>query len=541
MIDGRISDDRRQYCRQRRPPQIAAMKRLIPSLLLIVVILLVTENRCLVADAFAGPKSRSTKTHQFSLQRINHQSALFSASSSTDDSDTSNNDDTSNASKREMLKFAIPALGIYLTNPLLSNIDNAFVGRTVGALGLAALSPATLCIDQALYLFSFLSRATTGLASRAYSSTINTSEKEAKSRMKDAASPAFSVSIFCGILLSLFYTFNASNILQILNVDSMLYTSATSYIHYRGIVSWAAMSQAVLLSLFMVAKDAITPLKIISAAAILNVIGDALFCVGFKWGCGGAAAATSLATLLSSAWMVVALKKRDMMPQLKIPTRKECSSLMEFTGPLLAITLTRMAGFINMQKTAMTLGTESLAGYQLVMNLLTFYLLFGEPLSQLGQTKLPALIDGDKTKDAMATFKSIMTISVFAAAGVGGIAYLTALLGPGLFSSNVAVQQVAKSTAPTLFWAVAMTIMGIAVDGTMMASRDFGWMLGLGVSSFVMQAKLLTYCHSVGDIVRTFTLRLGTYTVFSTARALLGFGNIGRAIRGEKKVEDGDR
>ena len=72
------------------------------------------------------------------------------------------------ASKREMLSFAIPALGIYLTNPLLSNIDNAFVGRTVGTAGLAALSPATLCTDQMLYLFSFLGRATTGIVSRAY-------------------------------------------------------------------------------------------------------------------------------------------------------------------------------------------------------------------------------------------------------------------------------------------------------------------------------------------------------------------------------------
>jgi Na+-driven multidrug efflux pump len=31
-----------------------------------------------------------------------------------------------------MLKFAVPALGIYLMQPLLSNIDNSFVGRTVG-------------------------------------------------------------------------------------------------------------------------------------------------------------------------------------------------------------------------------------------------------------------------------------------------------------------------------------------------------------------------------------------------------------------------
>jgi hypothetical protein len=72
------------------------------------------------------------------------------------------------SSKRELLRFAIPALGIYLANPLLSNIDNAFVGRTVGTAGLAALSPATICTDQSLYLFSFLGRATTGIVARAY-------------------------------------------------------------------------------------------------------------------------------------------------------------------------------------------------------------------------------------------------------------------------------------------------------------------------------------------------------------------------------------
>jgi hypothetical protein len=75
------------------------------------------------------------------------------------------------SSKRNMLTFAIPALGIYLANPLLSNIDNAFVGRTVGTAGLAALSPATICTDQMLYMFAFLGRATTGMVSRAYAST----------------------------------------------------------------------------------------------------------------------------------------------------------------------------------------------------------------------------------------------------------------------------------------------------------------------------------------------------------------------------------
>ena len=97
------------------------------------------------------------------------------ASKSTSGTSTSNVDEET--SKRSMLSFAIPALGIYLSNPLLSNIDNAFVGQTVGTKGLAALSPATICTDQMLYLFSFLSRATTGLVSRAYGSTSSSKNK----------------------------------------------------------------------------------------------------------------------------------------------------------------------------------------------------------------------------------------------------------------------------------------------------------------------------------------------------------------------------
>ena len=273
-----------------------------------IAVLLICTNYCLlVADAFSySPhhhkklvlnQFHSSANHKRALLPRYSSSCLFSSQDDTsnNNNESSNSDKTSSSSssssetsKRQMLKFAIPALGIYLTNPLLSNIDNAFVGRTVGAMGLAALSPATLCIDQALYLFSFLSRATTGLASRAYSSSqqstndINSeeeTEEAAKTRMKEAASPAFSISIFCGVIMSLLYLTCVPQILQALNVDPLLHTSATSYIHWRGAISWAAMSQAVLLSLFMVMKDAVTPLKIIASAAIFNVLGDGLFCV----------------------------------------------------------------------------------------------------------------------------------------------------------------------------------------------------------------------------------------------------------------------
>ena len=399
-----------------------------------------------------------------------------------------------------MLSFAIPALGIYLSNPLLSNIDNAFVGQTVGTKGLAALSPATICTDQMLYLFSFLSRATTGLVSRAYGSTSSSKNKSDSDdgggntvAAKEAASAPLTVALVCGIVLSVFYAIMTPKLLSILNVNVTLRQSAASYIYWRGSIAWAALVQSVCLSVMMATRDAITPLKIISISAIVNVIGDYLLCVyPLKLGCSGAAIATAIATLVSSSCMIQALRQKKILPRIKIPKKEQFFGLLEFTGPLLAITVTRLIGFINMQRTAMRLSVQHTAAYQLSINLVLFFLLFGEPLSQLSQTKLPSLIDSvlhnnennnsnknnenesdqngsservdtgsDNEKAAAlvrATFKSVLSLGAWTALGIGSIAGLTLRFGSGLFSSDVAVQTLAKEASPAVFLTVATSI-----------------------------------------------------------------------------------
>ena len=102
-------------------------------------------------------------------------------------------------------------------------------------------------------------------------------------------------------------------------------------------------------------------------------------CGPYDWDCGGAAAATSFATLFSCGFMLRGLAKKNILPVIRIPSKKEVLGLLDFAGPLLAITVTRLGGFIAMQRTAMKLGVQSLAGYQLCINLLMFFLIFGEP------------------------------------------------------------------------------------------------------------------------------------------------------------------
>ena len=55
---------------------------------------------------------------------------------------------------------------------------------------------------------------------------------------------------------------------------------------------------------------------------------------------------------------------------------------------------------------------------------------------------------------------------------------------------------------------MAVTIVGIAVDGAMMASRDFGFMLASGLATFALQTKLLDYCTTIEGIFATFSIRL---------------------------------
>lgn len=433
---------------------------------------------------------------------------------------------SSSSSKREMMKFAIPALGIYLANPLLSNIDNAFVGKTVGTAGLAALSPATICTDQMLYLFSFLSRATTGLVSRAYGVDAN------KEKAREAGSPPLSVALACGVFLSIVYALFTPNMLTAFHVNESLRPSASSYIYWRGAIAWAALAQSVALSIMMATRDAITPLKIIGLASLFNVIGDAALCVWpVQWGCAGAAAATSAATLLSSSFMIRSLRKRNLLPSIRIPSKREFLSLLEFTGPLLAITLTRLAGFIAMQRSAMELGVQSLAAYQMCINLMIFFLLFGEPLSQLSQTQLPALIDQNNTNVIQKTYQSVLLLGALTSLGIGAVAFLSLQFGTHLFTSDAAVQALGKETAPALFLAVISAVFGVAVDGTMLASKDFGFMLTVGLGTFLAQVFLLqNYCTSLTHVFGTFTMRLGVYALLAMLRTRIGSGPLGRVM-----------
>jgi Na+-driven multidrug efflux pump len=121
---------------------------------------------------------------------------------------------------------------------------------------------------------------------------------------------------------------------------------------------------------------------------------------------------------------------------------------------------------------------------------------------------------------------SITSISIAA------LSYIMARFGAGFISKDTAVLAIAHAASPSLFIAVVASILAVAVDGALMASRDFSYMLIMGLGTFIGQLILLQRCTSVSDILLVFALRLGTYAVAAVSRIMLGFGSIGRQLKG---------
>lgn len=437
---------------------------------------------------------------------------------------------TSSSSTKEMLSFAIPALGIFLASPLLSNIDNAFVGQASGAAGLAALSPATICTDQALYLFTCLSSATTNAVSRVTGGNDGNIDHKA---VRQAASAPLTAAIVTGLVLSLSYALFTPHLLSLLKVPSDLHAASSSYIYWRGAASAPALAQSVALSVLLATRDAVTPLLIVAAGVAVNIIGDAGLCLWpFRLGCGGAAAASAVSALVSCGLMVKVLAKRHLLPEVRIPGKEEWKSMNEYCTPLFAITMMRFMAFAAAQCRAVSLGITTSAAYQISVNTVLFFLLFGEPLSQLSQTTLPPLIDRRDKSGLRAALSSVLRLSTMAALAVGGVALGSLLHGAGLFSTDPAVVALVKQSAPSVFALVTTGVLYYAIDGAAFASRDFGFVSTVAILTSIMQLALLPFCTTIPAIFGTFTLRFGAFTLAAVVRTLFGKGTLGKITGG---------
>jgi len=192
----------------------------------------------------------------------------------------------------KILKFAIPAIGVWLCNPLLSLIDTSCVGLLSGTSQQAALNPAVAVTDYTALLIAFLYTGMTNLivAARGKDRMVQGMPRTTKTFVG-----ALQFSMLVGTALgAILFVFASPLLRTIIGNDSIspeVFSAAMKYvrIHALGMLAAAVIGSAQAACLGM--QDICSPLYVLGLAAVVNFMGDMLFVGNTHPWIGGAAGA----------------------------------------------------------------------------------------------------------------------------------------------------------------------------------------------------------------------------------------------------------
>jgi len=199
----------------------------------------------------------------------------------------------------KILKFAIPAIGVWLCGPLLSLIDTSAVGVLSGTAQQAALNPAVAVTDYAALLIAFMYTGATNLVAAAQESDRGTLDKPTTTKTLIGA---MQLSTYVGAGLgAILFAFARPLLTAIIGNDGIspaVFAAAMKYVRIRALGMPAAAiigsTQAACLGM----QDIRSPLYVLAAAAVVNFFGDVFF-VGNSHALIGGAAGAAWATVLS--------------------------------------------------------------------------------------------------------------------------------------------------------------------------------------------------------------------------------------------------
>ena len=355
-------------------------------------------------------------------------------------------------SYRRIIFFVATTFLIWVSEPLLSLVDSAAVGRYAGktlatsskaatspnlssVVQLAALGPATTVCDSSIYLTLFIAMATTNKLAKAFA-------KDDLDEQITTLSHVMGISLAAGTLLLLFINLQGGRLIgailgsagatvqvgkKVVDLTPEVLHASLGYARIRSIVSPLAVMGLTSQSALLCAQDTKTPALAVLVASVVNIVGDYIFVAKFRMGVWGAALATAMASLIANGILIRQVwkmhrswkdeyrdktkgkenriqltsnadltqdqRQRDpsQQPFISFPDRKSLTSLLLLAGPMFFVMVGKIWGYSAMTVRAGSFGMVSLACHNVLMRIFFFFATVGDALSQSAQTFLPGL------------------------------------------------------------------------------------------------------------------------------------------------------
>lgn len=421
-------------------------------------------------SAFAFLNSKPFRYPHPSIQSKILTMSVPQTSSSSSSSSSPSTFESANYKKvdmKELLRFSIPTIGLWLMQPIQSLVDTGVLGMSSNLFEFAALGPGIAWIDETGYLLQFMGIATTNL----YSTAIASGSVEDQANV---LSEALVTSIFFGILLCLVQFGLSQPMVALLSGPKAaeVIPFAVKYSRIRSVASLVSVPSIVAQASLLARRDSVTPLYAVLIASAVNVIADFILVVGLNKGIAGAAWATTVSQFIAAAFLAGALSKGTSKVTLRFPKMKSISKFLSFCGPLFLVLLVKVVLWVYTIYATSTAGAVNLASHQILITIFLFFVIFGDVLSQCSQTYLPGLIVQKKYAESKSVWLEILKLGCVSGV-LGGIAscFITTF-GTTLLTKSPEVINCVKTASLFLGLALIPHSTMAACEGTLMALTD---------------------------------------------------------------------
>ncbi len=376
------------------------------------------------------------------------------------------------ATDRRIVRLAIPALGTLAAEPLYRIVDTAVVGR-LGTDQLAGLAIAVTLLALVVAGSNFLT----------YGTTQRVANRLGAGRRDEAADvgvQAMWLAGFVSLVAVPALVFGARPLATALGADGEVLDFAVEYLQIAAVgvpfVLIALAAQGVQRG----ASDYRTPLVILVASNVANLLIELVLVFGFDLGIAGAAWSTTIAQAGAGIAFLVVVRRRLEPARHRRPNWVDMAPLLSAGRHLLLRVGSMLAVFTGATAIAARVDDATLAAHQIAMTMFLFLALVLDALAVPAQTLVAEELghDGSGAADVA---RRVVRLSLVAAAMIALVIAITAPLLPHAFSNDPAVTSRATSALAFLALLVLPGAVAFADDGVLIGAGDYRF---LGMAAF---------------------------------------------------------
>lgn len=182
------------------------------------------------------------------------------------------------------------------------------------------------------------------------------------------------------------------------------------------------------------------------------------------------------------------------------PSPSELKQIIILAAPVFLTISSKVAFYSLIIYFATSMGTVTVAAHQVLIQLYSMCVVWGEPLSQTAQSFMPELMYGvDRSlSKARMLLKSLVIIGALLGLVLGTIGTSIPLLLPGIFTSDPKVIQEMQKVLIPFFIALCVTPSTHSFEGTLLAGRDLKFISLTMSGCFCLGSLLLLLVSSRG-------------------------------------------